>query len=285
MKSINQRKSVKIYQVDVFTDRSFKGNPAAVCILEEPIEDKMMQAIAMEMNLSETAFVLPKENNFINGTNIFSLRWFTPKVEVPLCGHATLATSAVLFNEIKIPYDEIIYETKSGKLLSKRYKDGIILDFPIDKPVSSNFFIKPELLKVMGISKYKNIILGKKTKKLVIHLENYREVLNLKPNFELMKQLDMEDIKGVGITAKAEGEYDFVSRYFNPWAGVNEDPVTGSVHTLLAYYWSGILNKRELKAYQASKRGGEIILRLKGDIRLEIVGKYKIILRGEICID
>ena len=141
-----------------------------------------------------------------------------------------------------------------------------------------------DLLKAMGILKYENIIIGKDTKKLVVHLGCQNEVLEINPNFEQMKSLNISSIKGVGVTAEAEYGHDFISRYFNPWAGVNEDPVTGSVHTLLATYWSSILNKEELKAYQASKRGGEIILRIQKNNRLALIGKSKIILSGELYI-
>ncbi len=279
-----KREAVKLYQVDTFTDKLFKGNPAAVCILKKPINDGLMQSIALEMNLSETAFLMLEGNGLIENQKVFPLRWFTPKFEVPLCGHATLATSAVLFSDYNYKGKEIIYETKSGKIITKKDKDRIILDFPVDKVINTNISFKEELLNALGISRYNNIILGERTKKLIIHLENYQEVLRLSPNFELMRKLKTKDIKGVGVTAKMKSEYDFVSRYFNPWAGVNEDPVTGSVHTLLASYWSEILNKKELKAYQASKRSGEIILKLREDVRVEIIGKFIIVLKGRIYI-
>lgn len=272
------RRAINIYQVDAFTNKLFKGNPAAVCILDKPIEDSIMQSIALELNLSETAFVLPKKNN------LFELRWFTPKKEVALCGHATLGASEVLFNEIDIGYDEIIYETKSGKLKAKKDVDGIILDFPIDEPIVDVSLNVDNLLKAMGIFRYKKIIYGKRTKKLVLHLKNEEEVMKIKPDFEHMKKLDLKNIKGVAVTARMNEKYDFITRYFNPWVGVNEDPVTGSVHTLLASYWSDILNKKILKAYQTSQRSGEILLRLKENNRLELVGKALIVLKGEIYI-
>lgn len=272
-------KIIDIYQVDAFTDEAFKGNPAAVCILDNTIEDRKMQLIASEMNLSEIAFILPKERN------TFQLRWFTPKEEVPLCGHATLAASEVLFNEIGIDNNEIIYETKSGILRANKDADGIILDFPRDEYKIYNNSDINYLLKAMGISDYKKIIYGKGTKKLVVHLENEKEVININPDFEVMKKFHLTNIKGVGVTAQTKGKYDFITRYFNPWAGVNEDSVTGSVHTLLATYWKDILDKKILRVYQASQRSGEILLRIKENKRVELVGKALIVLKGKFFID
>lgn len=277
-------KALRIYQVDAFTNKAFHGNPAGVCILENPIEDEIMQAIAAEINLSETAFLIPVKNSLAENSNTFSLRWFTPEMEVSMCGHATLATSAVLFDEFHVESDEIIYDTKSGKLIAKREENKIVLDFPLDKAVFDGFPLNKKLLEAVGISEYENIFIGENTKKLVIHVKNYEDILNLKPNFELMKKLDAGGIKGLGVTAPIEGDYDFISRYFNPWAGINEDPVTGSVHTLLASYWSEILGKNKLSAYQASKRGGEMLLRLRRDRRVEIIGDFVITLKGEIYI-
>lgn len=271
---------MKVYQVDAFTDKVFKGNPAAVCILDREIDEKIMQRVAMEMNLSETAFISKKNKK----DNEYGIRWFTPTKEVSLCGHATLAASEILFNQLNIPYDEVVFSSKSGEL--KAYKDakGIRLDFPSDGAMEASAKEYIDLLKAMGISKYENIIIGKNTKKLVVHLGCQKEVLEINPNFEQMKRLNISSIKGVGVTAESEYSHDFISRYFNPWAGVNEDPVTGSVHTLLATYWSEILNKDELRAYQASKRGGEIILRLQKNNRLALIGKAKTILKGELYI-
>jgi PhzF family phenazine biosynthesis protein len=276
-------KKIKFYQVDAFTNECFKGNPAGVCVLEELIEEKYMQLIAKEMNLSETAFVQSLDGNPINQTNVFSLRWFTPKYEVDLCGHATIAASEILFNNLGIKNEQIIYETKSGRLTAHRRNKGIALDFPIDEALNIN--LSNELLETIGIKSYENAIIGKNTKKLVIHLKTEGEVLKVTPDFEKMKALRLEmDIKGVGITCIGNEKYDFISRYFNPWAGVNEDPVTGSVHTLLVSYWGKLLNKNELKAYQASNRGGEIILRILTDKRVELIGQAVVVLKGELLI-
>lgn len=273
--------TLKIYHVDAFTKECFKGNPAGVCMLEEELDDQYMQLIAQEMNLSETAFVSPLDGKSIAESNVFKLRWFAPKVEIGLCGHATLGASKILFDELGINGDCIFYETKSGRLTAKKLSQGIVLDFPIDEPVSMAPQI--ELMEAMGISDYENIIYGKRTNKLVIHLKTEEEVLNLNPNYEHMKEIHCSSIKGVGVTCRGNSGYDFISRYFNPWAGVNEDPVTGSVHTLLAAYWGSLLKRNELRAYQASYRGGEILLRIREQDRVELVGEAVIVLKGSIC--
>lgn len=271
-------KTIKFYQVDTFTDEAFRGNPAGVCILDEIISDDIMQKIAFEMNLSETAFVIPVEDNRYN------LRWFTPEIEVPLCGHATLASSAVLFDEYNVSSNEIYFQTKSGTLISNLDDKQITLDFPIDEAIYQGFEIKDDFLNALGIKKYEKVFLGKNTKKLVFQLKNKNQVLNLKPNFDLLNQIDCSWLKGIGVTAKDDEGFDFISRYFNPWAGVNEDSVTGSVHTVLASYWSELLRKNKLKAYQASRRGGELGLSIEENKRVEISGKYRIVLSGEIFI-
>lgn len=277
------KNKIKIYQVDAFTSKAFKGNPAAVCILEEDIDDELMKNIAQEMNLSETAFVKPLDKVNMSNCNLFSLRWFTPEVEVDLCGHATIAASKVLFDEFNIEEQYIKYETKSGLLTAKREDENISLDFPIDNPLDFN--LTQDILDAMGIISYSKAIIGEKTRKLVIEVKDKEDVLNLKPNFEMLKSLKFEsDVKGIGVTCRGNEKYDFISRYFNPWAGINEDPVTGSVHTLLANYWSNKLNKIEMKAYQASHRGGEISLKLLENDRVRLGGEAIIILKGELYL-
>lgn len=276
-------KLVHIYQVDAFTNEPFRGNPAGVCVLKEAIEDKYMQLIAKEMNLSETAFVWPFAGSDFSNTNKFSLRWFTPNQEVDLCGHATIATSEILFNKMGIKNEKIIYETKSGTLTAGNTEKGIALNFPIDEPL--NVDLTNDILDAVGIKDYQNAIIGKNTKKLVIHVNTVKEILELSPDFEKMKFLKFKmDVKGLGVTCKGNGKYDFISRYFNPWAGINEDPATGSVHTLLASYWGKLLNKDEMKAYQASYRGGEIALRKLPENRLELIGQAVVVLKGELYL-
>lgn len=275
--------AITVYYVDAFTNERFKGNPAAVCILEEAIEDRYLQLIAKEINLSETAFVQPLAGRAMCQGNTFSLRWFTPKCEVDLCGHATIATSEILFSCLGIEGDQIHYETRSGKLIACKTDKGISLNFPIDEfsPVEP----PKDILAAMGIASYEQAIIGKNTKKLVICLKTHSEVITLSPNFEQMKNAECNlDVKGVGVTCSGNEEYDFISRYFNPWAGINEDPVTGSVHTVLAKYWGNVLNKVEMKAYQASDRGGEMILKILAENRVELIGQAVVVLKGEIFI-
>lgn len=277
------RERKEIFLVDAFTEEAFRGNPAMVCILNKAIMEEQMQKMAFEFNLSETAFVLPQGTNR-EKDNEYAIRWFTPQKEVSLCGHATLAASYVLFNHREISSDEIVYSSQSGILKARKDACGISLDFPLDEPVQALPCQYRDIQEAMGISSYENVFLGKKTKKLVFHLKEQKEVVNVCPRYEELKKLEVEEIKGVGITAACNEKYHFISRYFNPWAGVNEDPVTGSVHTLLASYWSNILGTKELKAYQASHRGGELTLRIKENDRLEIIGKAKIIFIGELNI-
>ncbi|MEW8955851.1 PhzF family phenazine biosynthesis protein [Clostridium sp.] len=275
-------KTLDIFQVDAFTKERFKGNPAAVCILTENLEDKYLLSIAEEMNLSETAFVKPIDASSIKEANTFSLRWFTPKVEVPLCGHGTLATCEVIFSNYKNPNEELTFQTLSGDLICKKSSLGITLDFPLDNP--KEVIPNKDLLDALGISSFEHCILGEKTNKLVLRLKSIEDVLSLNPDYEKLKNLSFDfNVKGLGVTAIGNDKYDFISRYFNPWMGINEDPVTGSVHTLLASYFGKILNKRELIAYQASQRSGEMNLEITGD-RARITGNSIIVMKGEIYI-
>lgn len=188
-------------------------------------------------------------------------------------------------NHKNIPFNEIIFYSKSGILKSKKNICGISLDFPLDEAKKTSFQKYDKLLSAMGIKSYENIFEGKTTGKVVTHLRDKEDVLNCSPNFEKMKKIYANEIKGVGITSKDDSRFDFITRYFNPWVGVNEDPVTGSVHTLLASYWSSILGVRELKSYQASHRGGELTLIIEDKNRLQIIGEAKIVFSGELNLD
>lgn len=279
------KKEILTYQVDAFTSELFKGNPAAVCILHDTLKDQTLQAIAAEMNLSETAFLRPFGGKPIKETKVFSLRWFTPTVEVPLCGHATLAASAVLFRGVNVLSDELTYRTKSGNLTARKEKEGICLDFPMDAPIE----IAPpqELIQATGVEDFKNVAYGKNMESLLIHLHGEKDVRNLKPNFELMRSLDSgkEKIEGVIVTASGKAPFDFVSRFFAPWIGIDEDPVTGAAHTVLAPYWSKILKKKVMRAYQASLRGGELIVRVKSGDRVELIGNAVMVFKGTLYLD
>jgi PhzF family phenazine biosynthesis protein len=272
---------IPTYVVDAFTDIQFHGNPAAVCLTEEELSEEIMQKIAFEMNLSETAFVRSLDGKPISDSQKFSLRWFTPKVEVPLCGHATLATAWVLFFTEDVKTDTVEFETLSGNLIAGKEEEGVVLDFPKSDP--RPFSPPTELLSSLGISEYEACELAEKSRKILIHLKDEDEVLKVEPDFEAMNRVSLEDMIGVIITAKGSPPYDFISRFFAPWVGVPEDPVTGSAHTVLTPYWAKILNKSQMMAYQASERGGELMVREKKD-RVELVGKAVIVLKGEMFV-
>ena len=280
---MEEKNIIPIYQVDAFTELPFLGNPAAVCILHKEYNDCVLQDIATEMNLSETAFLSLLEEKSIKDSNIFSLRWFTPKVEVPLCGHATLATAKVLFDDIGVLTDEIIFKTLSGELIVKKVENGILLNLPADEPIP----VDPplSLLETLGIKKFKNVASAKRQKILLVHLDDERTIKNLKLYFERMKSINTKlDIKGIIVTSSGSPPYDFVSRFFAPWVGINEDPVTGAAHTVLTPYWAKILKKREMLAYQASKRGGKIKVRLSSNDRVDLIGDAVIVLKGELYL-
>ena len=257
----------KIFQIDAFASSLFEGNPAAVCVLEAPMEEKTMQNIAMENNLAETAFVIKREEDY-------HIRWFTPEVEVDLCGHATLAAAYVLFNEYGHHTELIrLHSDRSGTLRVKREENGeLTLDFPIDKlqPVGTVDEI------TLALGKNPVEIYRGKTDYLLV-FEKEEDVRSIEPNFYL---LDKVDARGVIVTAPGK-EVDFVSRFFAPRCGVPEDPVTGSAHTSLTPYWSKRLGKQVLSARQLSQRGGSLRCRLEGD-RVFISGRAVPYLKGEI---
>ena len=278
---------VPLYQVDAFTSVAFRGNPAAVCLLPMPIADPLLQAIAAEMNLSETAFLLRTNHRRWRSGDTFSLRWFTPQTEVPLCGHATLATAAVLFEIIRVTATEVTFQTMSGDLPARKREDAIALDFPADPPVSC----KPPhgILGPLGLSEDMVVAscYGARTHKLLLHLVDRQLVSELSPDFQaLLAAESMSAYRGLIVTAPGagDGDYDFLSRFFAPWIGINEDPVTGSAHTVLAPYWATQLGKSELRAYQASARGGELGVRLLGGGRVELLGHATMVFEGYLSL-
>ncbi len=253
-----------LYQIDAFTDQVFKGNPAAVCPLQSWLSDSDLQAIAAENNLSETAFYIP----LVSG---FHLRWFTPKAEVDLCGHATLATAFVIFNFSDYADNTVRFESRSGELTVTKSDDLLVMDFPSQpaKPCAT-----PQLL-VEGLGKAPIEVLSSEDYMAVFGTEE--DVMALKPNFEALNKLDL---RGVMVTAKGN-EVDFVSRFFAPRYGINEDPVTGSAHCSLTPYWAGKLNKTKLSARQVSERTGYIECELKGN-RVFLSGKAVKYMEGKI---
>ena len=255
-----------LYQIDAFTDKVFKGNPAAVCPLDSWLADTDLQAIAEENNLSETAFYVPAEAGF-------HLRWFTPKAEVDLCGHATLATAFVIFNFSDYNEKKVKFETRSGELSVTKSDDLLVLDFPSQPAMPC---ASPPLL-VEGLGRTPIEVLSSADYMAV--LENEDDVAALKPNFNTLSKLDL---RGVMVTAKGK-DVDFVSRFFAPRYGINEDPVTGSAHCALTPYWAGKLNKTKLSARQVSKRTGHIECELKGS-RVLLSGKAVKYMEGKIYV-
>ena len=258
---------ISYFEVDAFTDKPFAGNPAAVCLLDAWLADATLQNIAAENNLPETAFIVPRGNEF-------EVRWFSPAVEVDLCGHATLAAAAVLFTERKFAGDTICFHSRSGPLPVSRAGGVFTLDFPARPPKACE---PPEAL-LRGLGRRLSRVFKSRDYLAVFATE--AEVLALAPDFAALKTLDC---LGVIVTAPGS-DSDFVSRFFAPAAGVDEDPVTGSAHCTLIPYWAQRLGKTTLFARQVSRRGGELFCRLAGD-RVHIGGKAVLYLRGEIVLD
>jgi PhzF family phenazine biosynthesis protein len=280
---INKNNIIPIYQIDAFTDEPFKGNPAAICLISENYPDIILQKIAAEMNLSETAFLYIPNVDAIKELSRFRLRWFTPQVEVNLCGHATLATSHLLFHILKIDSNSVVYETLSGELIATKKEGGVIMNFPMNEPEITEPF--PKLIDALGIKEVKAYAYSKNVKDLLIEVDSKETISNLKPDFEKLKRLSLDpEIGGIIVTARGGENYDFISRFFAPWVGINEDPVTGSAHTILAPYWAKKLSKKEMKGYQKSERGGEITVKVLEKNRVELIGKSTLVLKGEFFV-
>lgn len=257
---------INIFQIDAFTDQVFSGNPAAVCPLDEWLPDETLQKIAFENNLSETAF-------YIRVGNKFHIRWFTPAVEVDLCGHATLATAYVLFEIYNIQSNTIEFNSKSGELIVTNRAGLIELNFPVS--VISSCDTPEEITK--GFGKKPSEVL--KCEDYIAVFENEEEVKSLQPDLNILSQLEC---RGVLVTAKGDNT-DFVSRFFAPRCGISEDPVTGSAHCSLTPYWAAKLGKNKLTAIQLSARGGKLNCELEGS-RVKISGKAVKYLEGTIEI-
>ncbi|MCB0727879.1 MAG: PhzF family phenazine biosynthesis protein [Ignavibacteria bacterium] len=264
---------LKIFTVDAFTDKLFSGNPAAVCLPDQEIDEKLMLSIAAEMNLSETAFVKK-----LNDREGFSLRWFTPKSEVELCGHATLSAAHILWQENIIPAgNEAVFHTLyKGKLTAKKTNEGIELNFPVNVPAIADSFAEFE--SALG---FKPVSFAVTDHHYLAEMNTVVELLNVKPDFKALEKLEKY---GTIITAASDNEnYDFVSRFFAPSKGVPEDPVTGSAHCVLTPYWSKKLNKTSLMAFQASERGGYLKVSLVDD-RVLITGNAVTVLSGQLFL-
>lgn len=269
--------TIETYIVDSFTNEPFKGNPAGVCILKNELKDKQMLSIAKEIGLSETAFI-----SKLNEPNKYTIRYFSPKMEIPLCGHATLASSKVIF-EKNVDLNKIHFiNIQNLNLLIRRNGESILMEFPVysTKPKDAPI----ELLKSIGIRKVINSEYNNETKILLLEINDSNLLNNLTPDFERLKR-SHNSINGVLVTAISNREdYDFESRYFWPWSGTNEDPVTGATHTFLTKYWSERLNKRKMNSFQCSERTGFMEVELIDDNRLIIKSEAQIILKGELRI-
>jgi PhzF family phenazine biosynthesis protein len=262
---------IRIVQVDAFTLRPFAGNPAAVCVLRESASEQWMRDVAREMNLSETAFLVAREDGY-------NLRWFTPAVEVDLCGHATVASAHVLWQDGHLPEGrQARFHTRSGLLTADRRGDWIELDFPAKIAVAAE--APAELLPALGIGGAKFV--GRNAFDYLVEVDSEETVRALSPDHTALRKVP---VRGVIVTARSSRpEFDFVSRFFAPGVGVDEDPVTGSAHTALGPYWAGILGKSELTAFQASARGGVVKVRVRGD-RVLLGGQAVTVMVGELLV-
>ncbi|MEM8674061.1 MAG: PhzF family phenazine biosynthesis protein [Cyanobacteria bacterium P01_G01_bin.67] len=259
-----------VIQVDSFTKQKFRGNPAAVCVLPLTQDEQWLQLVAQEMNLSETAFLIKQEHQY-------QLRWFTPTTEVPLCGHATLASAHVLWTEGYVdPSQELKFETKSGILTARYQDDWIELNFPVSRSQDIPPITKLGDALGVPIKTFSYNSLG-----YLVEVPEEEQVSQLQPNFTLLQQLP---ISNVIVTSKAadSSEFDFVSRFFAPGLGIDEDPVTGAAHCCLAPYWRDRLQKDQLLAYQASRRGGVVKINYDGGDRVALWGQAVTVMRGEL---
>lgn len=258
---------MRLLHIDAFTDRPFKGNPAAVCLLDRERDAAWMQSIGAEMNLAETAFLVPRDDGW-------SLRWFTPTVEVDLCGHATLASAHALWSEsILDPADVARFHTRSGLLTASLDGDLIELNFPATLETKSD--PPAGLLESLGVPKPKYV--GKNKFDYLVELESEAAVRAVDPDHAGLRKIP---VRGVIVTSRSSN-YDFVSRFFAPGSGIDEDPVTGSAHCCLTPYWAAKLGKQEMVAYQASPRGGSMRVKLNGD-RVCLAGRAVTIFRGRL---
>ncbi len=261
------RKTLPLWQVDAFTDHPFGGNPAAVCLVDRPYDDGWAQSVAAEMNLSETAFVTRSDQTY-------GLRWFTPTTEVSLCGHATLATAHALWED-GADTDELRFATASGPLTARRAEGLIWLDFPTLPATATGSAEREELAAAIGVTPR---WVGRSEHDHLVEVRGAAEILALRPDLDRLRALGT----GVIVTARArDGRHDFLSRYFDPAEGIDEDPVTGSAHCVLGPYWAQRLGRDELFGHQASTRGGEVRVRVAGD-RTHLGGTAVTVLRGNL---
>ena len=266
---------MKAFIVDSFTDAPFKGNPAGVCMCDSQLSDERMLHIAQELNLSETAFFYPLETG-----GDFSIRYFSPKMEIPLCGHATLASAKVIFSALKLNEVHFI-NIQNLDLFAKESNGQIVMEFPVYETQPADAPLP--LLAALGIKALKNVAYNQETRILLLEIADPKDLAGLEPDFTALYR-SHNSINGVLVTAASEMDgYDFHSRYFWPWSGTNEDPVTGATHTFLAKYWSSRLGKTRMKSFQSSKRTGFMDVELI-DGKLQIRGQAVIVFEGQLTI-
>lgn len=268
---------IETYIVDSFTDKPFKGNPAGVCVLNQKLTNDQMQSIAKELGLSETAFI-----SQIDKPNKYSIRFFSPVMEIPLCGHATLASSKVLFEKRPEIVDIHFKNIQNLDLMIRKDGERIAMEFPVYETIPQ--IVPSALLQALGIDQVTNSEFNRETNILLIEIENCEQLNSLDPDFEKLKR-SHNSINGVLVTAISErNNVDFESRYFWPWSGTNEDPVTGGTHTFLAKYWSVRLNKKRMNSFQCSERTGFMEVELVSNEKMLIKSQAQIILKGELKI-
>jgi PhzF family phenazine biosynthesis protein len=266
---------MRTFIVDSFTDTPFKGNPAGVCLVDSDLSDEMMLHIAQELNLSETAFISPYASDIA-----FAIRYFSPKMEIPLCGHATLASAKVIFSVYDLSEVHFI-NIQDLDLYATELDGQIVMEFPVyeTRPADA----PPALLAALGVKAIKNSVYNEETKILLLEIAEAEELAGLNPDFAAL-QRSHDSINGVLVTAPSAGDgYDFHSRYFWPWSGTNEDPVTGGTHTFLAKYWASRLGKTKMKSFQSSKRTGSMDVELVAG-KLRIQAPAVIVFEGRLAV-
>jgi PhzF family phenazine biosynthesis protein len=278
--------SCPLYHVDAFTNRPFSGNPAGVFLCRSEMSAKQMQLISAEVNASETAFPIPLDASSFKEASRFHLRWFTPQVEVPLCGHATLATAHVMFCELENQNDALKFETQSGELVVRHDGEYYAMDFPAG--IAKSIDTDVSICHALGIQEHSvlDTLYCDSPNKLLVVVDDEHVVRGLSPDFIKLREISRKYSAGsVVVTGRSVSpDYDFVSRNFAPIRGVNEDPVTGSSHVILGPYWQEQLHKSQLKGFQASPRGGVVVVEVVGSSRVVLKGTALTISRGQMLV-
>lgn len=277
-------KELHYFHIDAFTETPFAGSPTGVILLEEALSEETMQMIASELNHSETAFVIRQPREAMRHQCAFyALRWFTPETEVHFSGSATLAAAKVIQQELGVSAPCIVFKTIIGEIFTKISGDYITITLPVDDYEALD--PSEQVLWYLGINNYQRAVYSRNLKKLIIEVDDELALSRIKPDFNKLRGIDLDfDLGGLCITCRSSSpeDYDFASRYFNPWIGVDEDSITGSIHTVLALYWSRELEKKHLVAVQASKRGGRLILDLLDNGTVDISGRAYVAIEGMI---